>query len=119
MSLRSESLRHARIQVTTLGDLLLIAADRYPDSPALIFPDRTMTYGEPAERARQRARSLQALGVRSKDHVGLLMPTSFEFIECLFGIALCGAVAVPMNARYKYSELAYVIENGDLVTVVT
>jgi fatty-acyl-CoA synthase len=119
MSLRSESLRHARIQVTTLGDLLLIAADRYADSPALIFPGRTMTYGELAERAIRRARSLQALGVRSKDHVGLLMPTSFEFIECLFGIALCGAVAVPMNARYKYSELAYVIGNGDLVTVVT
>ena len=37
----------------------------------------------------------------------------------LFAIALCGAVAVPMNARYKYSELAYVIENGDLVAVIT
>lgn len=119
MSLRSESLRHARIQVTTLGDLLLLAADRYPDSPALIFPGQRMTYGELAERAIARARSLQALGVRAKEHVGLLMPTSFEFIECLFAIALCGAVAVPMNARYKYTELAYVIENGDLVTVIT
>ncbi len=119
MPLRSESLRHARIQVTTLGDLLLLAADRYPDSPALIFPGRRLTYGELAERAIHRARSLQALGVRPGEHVGLLMPTSFEFIECLFGIALCGAVVVPMNARYKYTELAYVIENGDLVTVIT
>ena len=119
MALQSESLRHARIQVTTLGDLLLLAADRYPDTDALILPGRRMTYSELAGRAIQRARSLQALGVKSKDHVGLLMPTSFEFIECLFGIALCGAVAVPMNARYKYTELAYVIENGDLATVVT
>jgi len=119
MSPKSESLRDLRIQVTTLGDLLLGAADRYPDSPALIFPDVRKTYGQLAERALAAARSLQALGVKPRDHVGLLLPTSSEFVEMLFAIALCGAVAVPMNARYKYSELAYVIENGDLVAIVT
>ena len=119
MSIRSESLRQARIQVTTLGDLLLLAADRYPDAPALIFPGERITYAELAERAIARARSLQALGVRPREHVGLLLPTSFEFVEFLFAIALCGAVVVPMNARYKHSELAYVIENGDLTTIIT
>jgi fatty-acyl-CoA synthase/long-chain acyl-CoA synthetase len=118
-SLRSESLRQARIQVTTLGDLLLIAADRYPDSPALIFPGQRLSYAQLAARALTRARSLQALGVRPREHVGLLLPTSFEFVELLFAIALCGAVAVPLNARYKYNELAYAIENGDLVTLIT
>lgn len=116
---RSESLRSVRIQVTTLGDLLLTAADRYPDSPALILPGERMTYAELAEKALARARSLQALGVKPHDHVGLLLPTSFEFVEMLFAIALCGAVAVPMNARYRHKELAYVIENGDLVAVFT
>ncbi len=119
MTLQSESLRAVRIQVTTLGDLLLQACDRYPDSPALIFPDKTLTYRELTERALRRARALRAAGVQPRDHVGLLLPTSFEFVEFMFGIALAGAVVVPMNARYKYSELAYVIENGDLVTVVT
>jgi fatty-acyl-CoA synthase len=119
MPLQSESLRHVRIQVTTLGDLLLTAADRYPDSAALIFPDRRMSYAQLAERALYRARSLQALGVKPRDHVGLLLPTSFEFVEFLFALALCGAVAVPLNARYKHNELAYVIENGDLVALVT
>ncbi|HET9107533.1 MAG TPA: AMP-binding protein [Steroidobacteraceae bacterium] len=116
---RSESLRSVRIQVTTLGDLLLSAADRYADSPALILPGQRMTYGELAERALWRARSLQALGVKPRDHVGLLLPTCIEFVELLFAISLCGAVAVPMNARYRHNELAYVIENGDLVTVIT
>lgn len=118
-SLRSEDLRSVRIQVTTLGDLLLIANDRYSSSPALILPDARLTYGELTERVMARARALQALGVKPRDHVGLLLPTCVEFVEFLFAIALCGAVAVPLNARYRYSELAYVIENGDLVTVVT
>jgi acyl-CoA synthetase (AMP-forming)/AMP-acid ligase II len=117
--LRSEDLRSVRIQVTTLGDLLLIASDRYSASPALILPDERLTYGDLTERVFARARALQALGVKPREHVGLLLPTCVEFVEFLFAIALCGAVAVPLNARYRYSELAYVIENGDLVTVIT
>jgi acyl-CoA synthetase (AMP-forming)/AMP-acid ligase II len=117
--LRSEDLRSVRIQVTTLGDLLLIANDRSPGAPALILPDERLTYAQLTERAIARARALQALGVKPRDHVGLLLPTCIEFVEFLFAIALCGAVAVPLNARYRYSELAYVIENGDLVTVIT
>jgi fatty-acyl-CoA synthase/long-chain acyl-CoA synthetase len=119
MAARSETLRDLRIQVTTLGDLLLIAADRRPDGIALILPDCRMTYRELAARALRRARGLQSIGVRQRDHVGLLLPTSAEFVEFLFGIALCGAVAVPLNARYRYQELAYAVGNGDLVTVVT
>ena len=116
---RSESLREARIQVTTLGDLLLSAADRYPDSPALILPGTRVSYGALAASAIARARSLQSLGVGPREHVGLLLPTCVEFVECLFAIALCGAVAVPLNARYKHHELGYAIENGDLVTLIT
>jgi hypothetical protein len=116
---RPENLSEIRIQVTTIGDLLLTAADRHPDAEALVFPDFRMTYAQLAARALERARSLQALGVRPREHVGLLLPTCPEFVEFFFAIALCGAVAVPINARYKPHELGYVIENGDLVTIVT
>ena len=108
-----------RIGVTTMGDLLLTAADRYPDTLALVFPDTQLTYAQLAERALRRARSLKALGVKPRDHVGILMHTCAEFVELFFAISFCGGVIVPINARYKSAELAYVIENGDLVTVLT
>ena len=114
-----EDLAALRISVTTIGDLLLGAADRYPDTPALIFPDAQYTYRELAVRAIRRARSLQALGVRPRDHVGILMHTCPQFVEIFFAAALCGAVIVPINARYRPGELAYVIENGDIATLVT
>ena len=107
------------IGATTLGDLLLRAANDYPDTDAIVFPDSRQTYAELVERAYQRARGLQALGVKPGDHVGLLLPTCMEFPEFFFGIALCGAIAVPINARYQSGELAYLIENADLVTIVT
>jgi fatty-acyl-CoA synthase len=114
-----EDLAALRIAVTTMGDLLLSAADRYPDTLALVFPDSQHTYRELASRAIRRARSLQAMGVKPRDHVGILMHTCPGFVETFFAAALCGAVIVPINARYRSSELAYVIENGDIATLIT
>jgi acyl-CoA synthetase (AMP-forming)/AMP-acid ligase II len=114
-----EDLARLRINVTTMGDLLLTAADRDPDKLALVFPDTRYTYAELAARVIRRARSLIALGVKPRDHVGILMHTCPEFVELYFAIAMCGAVIVPINARYRSAEIGYVVENGDLVTVIT
>jgi fatty-acyl-CoA synthase/long-chain acyl-CoA synthetase len=114
-----EDLAALRISVTTMGDLLLSAADRYPDTLALVFPDSQHTYRELVQRAMRRARSLQALGIKPRDHVGILMHTCPDFVEIFFAAALCGAVVVPINARYRSSELAYVIGNGDIATLIT
>ena len=118
-SYAGENLARLRISVTTMGDLLLTAADRDPDKLALVFPESRFTYSELAARALRRARSLIALGVKPRDHVGILMHTCAEFVELYFAIAMCGAVIVPINARYKSGEIGYVIENGDLVTLIT
>ena len=115
----SVDLSSVRIQATTLGDLLLSAADQNPDTAAVVLPDKRINYGELAERAMHKARALRALGIGPGDHVGLLLPTSMDFVETMFGIALLGAVTVPINARYMPPELAYVIENADLVAVLT
>ncbi|GLU37315.1 class I adenylate-forming enzyme family protein [Pseudomonas sp. NBRC 100443] len=109
----------SRIEVSTIGDLLLKAYDRYPDSPALVFPDCQWTYAELVERAMHTARGLKAMGVKPREHVGILMPTSPELVQVFFAVAFCGAVSVLINARYKANELAYVVENADLVTLVT
>jgi acyl-CoA synthetase (AMP-forming)/AMP-acid ligase II len=114
-----EDLARSRAYVTTLGDLLLDAWDRYPDRPALIFPDSQRTYSQLVANAMQIARGLRAMGVKPRDNVGILMPTSPALVEMLFGVALCGAVAVLINARFRSAELAYVVENADLVTLLT
>ena len=108
-----------RIHATTLPDLLLAAADAHPQQPALIFPERSLTYTELVDAAYVQARRLRALGVESGDSVGILMANCPEFIELLLGANLLGAIAVPLNARYKPPELAYVIENADLKVLVT
>ena len=115
----SVDLSKVRIQATTLGDLLLTAADQYPQTDVVILPDKRITYAELVERATQRARSLRALGVGPGDHVGLLLPTSMDFVESMFAISMLGAVTVPINARDQPPDLASVTENADLVAILT
>jgi fatty-acyl-CoA synthase len=105
--------------INTFGRLLERAARTWPERDAVIFPERRQSFAELYERARGRARQLIALGIRPGEHVGILLPTSFEFVETMFGIALAGAVMVPINARYRGSEIAYLTENADLVSIVT
>ncbi len=107
------------IDVTTLGDLLLRGAQKWPDAEALVFPGQRLTYTQLAERSKEKARALQGMGIGPGDHVGILAPNLVEVVEMLFAIALNGAVAVLVNARYKTVELAYVIENADIKALFT
>jgi acyl-CoA synthetase (AMP-forming)/AMP-acid ligase II len=108
-----------RIYLTTIGDLLLTANDQWPQRDVLIVDDTRHTYASLTDAAYARARSLHALGVGAGDHVGVLMANCAEYLELLLGCALLGAVAVPMNARYKATELAYVVVDADLKVIVT
>ena len=59
------------------------------------------------------------LGIRTGDHVGILMSNCQEFVDIFLGSQLIGAWPVPINARYKARELNYVIRNADLKTLFT
>jgi fatty-acyl-CoA synthase/long-chain acyl-CoA synthetase len=106
-------------EVSTIADLLVRSARQYPDRDALILPDARYRYAELERRARRVARGLHALGVRQGDRVGLLASNSVEYVEGFFGIAFLGAVIVPLNARHRATELGYIVDNGDLVAVLT
>ena len=59
----STDLETVRLQATTLGDLLLMAADAQPDRMAVILPDQRRTFTEIRDAAFRKALSLQALGI--------------------------------------------------------
>jgi len=105
--------------VYTLPDLLARAVNRNPEADAVVFPDQRVTYLELFQRATNAARSLKALGVDSGDSVGILMSNCQEFVDLLLGSQFIGAIPVPINARYKAKELAYVIDDAQLKVLMT
>lgn len=102
-----------------LGELLGKSAECWPDHTALVFPEQRLTYANLYRQSRRRAAALARLDIRPGEHVGILMPNSVDFLLWLFGCALHGSVAVLINARYRSTELAYVVDNADLACLVT
>lgn len=105
--------------IQTLGALLRDRAARWPDQEALVFPDKRTTLAEMNAAARSWAKALIAAGVSPGDNVGILLTTRPDFMDILFGIAMAGGVAVPVNARYQPGELAFLVRDADLVCLVT
>lgn len=95
------------------------AAASRPDHPALVFPGTHLSYQELWKRAGRRTRQLQALGVERGDTIGLMLPNSPELVELFLAAARLGAVVVPVNTRYKTSEVAHVCRDGDLRVLIT
>lgn len=103
----------------TLADFIHHVAAVHSDSDAVVLAGARINYGELLSGATLWAGRLAALGVRPGQHVGLLLPNSTEFMQVLFGVALAGAVAVPLNSRYRGPEIAATVADADLVTIVT
>lgn len=106
------------IEATTMGDLLDRNSSR-PAKDAVAFPDRRVTYSELTEMSDRYAAGLLAMGVGPGEKVGILMPNQLEFVAALFGIAKLGAVAVPVNGRFKARELGHVLSHADVRVLFT
>lgn len=106
-------------EVATLGDVLLRSAADHPANAALILPDERVSFAELRDRAFAVARALSARGVKRGDHVAILIPNSVAYAEALFGVALLGCVAVPLNARHRANELGYILADSDSVALLT
>jgi fatty-acyl-CoA synthase len=81
---------------------------------ALVFPDVRVSYGEYARRTAVAAARLHAAGVMPGDKVGILQHADIDMLTLMIGAMRIGAVAVPVNARYKSVELEYLVEHADL-----
>jgi fatty-acyl-CoA synthase len=107
------------LAVESIPDILVRAAQLWPEVHGLTVDDSRYTFAELEAAANSVARSLIAAGVRRGEHVGLLMPACLEFYAAYFGALMAGAVVAPLNTRFRGDELAYVIDDADVALVMT
>jgi fatty-acyl-CoA synthase len=106
--------------LTRATQLLDRGAARDPAAMAVQFPDAGSTYGELAGSSMLMARRLHAAGVGPGDRVGVLfLRVGVEYIAFCLGALRLGAIAVPINSRYKVHELQHVIEHAGLSLLFT
>jgi long-chain acyl-CoA synthetase len=90
-----------------LDGLLRRSASRYPDAPALIFFDRTLSYRQVDAIVDRLAAGLQDKGLAPGERVSLFMPNCPQLVMAYHAVWRCGAVAVPSNPLYTPAEFAH------------
>jgi len=101
-----------------LADLFEAVADAVPESTAVVFGDRRLTYRELEARANQVAHALVARDIGVDDHVGLYLHSCAEFLEAMLACFKVRAVPINVNDRYVAGEVAHLVEDADLVALV-
>ncbi|GAH90800.1 unnamed protein product, partial [marine sediment metagenome] len=99
--------------------MLEAAAKHYGGKTAIALGDRRLSYAELDEASNKVANALMKMGVSKGDRVAMLLPNSPEFAVIYFGITKIGAVAIPLDTKYKVGELASLFDDSRPKVLVT
>ncbi|WP_082993262.1 class I adenylate-forming enzyme family protein [Mycobacterium sp. 1245111.1] len=80
--------------------------------------DERITYAEADAHSAAVARRLLAAGVTKGVRIGILAPNGVDFAVALLAVTRIGAVAVPINTFFQASELAWLLRDADIHTVL-
>ena len=96
----------------SVGDLLVLNSNRYPEKTAIVFRGQRFTYRELNERVNRLAHHLLDLGIQKGDRVGFMFYNSNQFVEIYFAALKIGALAVPINFRMVPREIKWTLDNA-------
>ena len=103
----------------TFHELLHKTAEKYPDRIALKFELQTWTFSELALEVNKTATSLLRIGVNKGDKVAIWMPNRPEWIFCLFALSTIGAICVPINTRFRRTDIDYILSQSDTSVLIS
>lgn len=83
-----------------------------PHHPAIVFEGRRVGYGVLNRCANALASSLKRHGVRRGDRVALFLPNIPAFALAYLAIQKVGAIAVSINAMFKWEEVRHIVNDS-------
>ena len=89
-----------------------------PDQDCVVFRGSRYSYSQVRDEARAFCHALAGLGVSAGDRIALDLPNSSEWVACLLGAAMRGAVVVPLNPSAGYHELKYQLRHAEASVAV-
>ena len=92
-----------------MGDGLRRNAYKLPVKIAARDCFRQITYSELNSRVNQLAHGLLSMGLRKGDSVAIMVGNRVEHLEILFATAKIGALAIPLDIKWKALELGSVV----------
>jgi long-chain acyl-CoA synthetase len=107
----------SRYQIGTFAHIIHRHALLYPDQEAFVYGSERITFSEFNARVNSLIHSLQAMGVKKGDVIGILSWSCLGFVE-VYGAAMKGGfIASPFNPRLKENELEYIINYSEATSL--
>lgn len=103
--------RQALRQARTTAEILQECSHRFADRVAIVDGDKRLSFRQLQAGIDDVARSLVSRGVEQGDRVALWITNNAEYVQCLLGAMSIGAIAVPLNTRYRRQDLAYALKH--------
>lgn len=94
-------------------------AARTPNSIAIAFEDRELTYADVNRRSNQLARRLIELGVGPDRLVGLSIARSPEMVIGMLAVLKAGGAYVPLDPEYPSDRLVFMIKDAEIGVLIT
>ena len=106
---------------TPLTPLSLLARSAYvyPNRPAVVHDERTLTWAEVDARCRRLASALRQHGIGAGDTVATMLPNVPAMYEAHFGVAMAGAVLNTLNTRLDGESIAFMLEHAEAKVLLT
>lgn len=101
-----------------VSQIIDLNAKLYPDKPAVIFENSSISYKELAELTNQFANVLKEMGIKKGSAVAVYMHNSLEFAISFIGILKTGAFVIPINTMLKERETQYILHNSNAELII-
>lgn len=88
------------------------------DRRAVVFGERSRTYGELRDRARRVGDGLIGIGIEPGDRVAVLSTNRLEYFEIELGISRARGIMVPLNWRLRPAELTTLLRRAGAGTIL-
>ena len=102
----------------TIGGLIDIVKDLYPDVEAAIFDDLRKTWKEFHEDIQKFATGLYDLGLRKGEKASVWALNIYEWMVTWFALPKIGVTLIPMDSWYKPNEAEYILHHSESVAVI-
>ncbi|MCL6610007.1 MAG: acyl-CoA synthetase [Peptococcaceae bacterium] len=105
--------RYNRITRWVIADITRRSACRYPDKPAIIYRDTTLTYSQIEKECNRFANALLSMGINKYDRVAILAHNTIHHVITWIGTAKAGGIYLAINYLLRGKDISYCINHSE------
>jgi long-chain acyl-CoA synthetase len=102
----------------SLFDMLKQTVERYPDQPATMFYQHTLTYRQLYHSVLAFGGALKKKGIQKGDRVAIMLPNCPHYVISYFGIVAAGGIVTQVNPMLVGRELEHILKDSGAKVIV-